>query len=435
MVEVKKEEKERNVIEMEITVEKERVDEALDKVYRELSYRVNVPGFRRGKAPRAMLRSYAGEDFIMDTVAQDLIPQVTREVLTQENLKVIGEPELEVIQAEEGEPLVFRLQVVEEPEVKLADPRELEVRKYRLEIRESDVEKEVEKLIDSHSTWKDKGEDEPAREGDLVMIKIEDEDYAVVAEASLDKDKSLTREVLGMKVGDKGKIPRGEGEEKPSVEFSVSGIMGKERPEVNQEFLSSLEEGLNSIEDLKAKVRERLEAVAQEMVEERLEKEAVVALCRESEVYIPEALLDIDVRRRIDQLREDLEEDGLTLDRYLELIDMDFATLEKNLRDLARWEFRRFFVLEKYAEESAISVTEEDLAAEYEEIAKRTGRTKEEVKRILEENDRINEVKYNIKEKKALKDLTQKVRVKELEEPINLDQWRALEDPEEEAIG
>ncbi|HPZ81130.1 MAG TPA: trigger factor [Candidatus Atribacteria bacterium] len=435
MVEVKKEEKERNVIEMEITVEKERVDEALDKVYRELSYRVNVPGFRRGKAPRAMLRSYAGEDFIMDTVAQDLIPQVTREVLTQENLKVIGEPELEVIQAEEGEPLVFRLQVVEEPEVKLADPRELEVRKYRLEIRESDVEKEVEKLIDSHSTWKDKGEDEPAREGDLVMIKIEDEDYAVVAEASLDKDKSLTREVLGMKVGDKGKIPRGEGEEKPSVEFSVSGIMGKERPEVNQEFLSSLEEGLNSIEDLKAKVRERLEAVAQEMVEERLEKEAVVALCRESEVYIPEALLDIDVRRRIDQLREDLEEDGLTLDRYLELIDMDFATLEKNLRDLARWEFRRFFVLEKYAEESAISVTEEDLAAEYEEIAKRTGRTKEEVKRILEENDRINEVKYNIKEKKALKDLAQKVRVKELEEPINLDQWRALEDPEEEVIG
>ncbi len=435
MVEVKKEEKERNVIEMEITVEKERVDEALDKVYRELSYRVNVPGFRRGKAPRAMLRSYAGEDFIMDTVAQDLIPQVTREVLTQENLKVIGEPELEVIQAEEGEPLVFRLQVVEEPEVKLADPRELEVRKYRLEIRESDVEKEVEKLIDSHSTWKDKGEDEPAREGDLVMIKIEDEDYAVVAEASLDKDKSLTREVLGMKVGDKGKIPQGEGEEKPSVEFSVSGIMGKERPEVNQEFLSSLEEGLNSIEDLKAKVRERLEAVAQEMVEERLEKEAVVALCRESEVYIPEALLDIDVRRRIDQLREDLEEDGLTLDRYLELIDMDFATLEKNLRDLARWEFRRFFVLEKYAEESAISVTEEDLAAEYEEIAKRTGRTKEEVKRILEENDRINEVKYNIKEKKALKDLAQKVRVKELEEPINLDQWRALEDPEEEVIG
>ena len=284
---------------------------------------------------------------------------------------MIGEPELEVIQAEEGEPLVFRLQVVEEPEVKLADPRELEVRKYRLEIRESDVEKEVEKLIDSHSTWKDKGEDEPAREGDLVMIKIEDEDYAVVAEASLDKDKSLTREVLGMKVGDKGKIPRGEGEEKPSVEFSVSGIMGKERPEVNQEFLSSLEEGLNSIEDLKAKVRERLEAVAQEMVEERLEKEAVVALCRESEVYIPEALLDIDVRRRIDQLREDLEEDGLTLDRYLELIDMDFATLEKNLRDLARWEFRRFFVLEKYAEESAISVTEEDLAAEYEEIAKK----------------------------------------------------------------
>ena len=87
--------------------------------------------------------------------------------------------------------------------------------------------------------------------------------------------------------------------------------MGKERPEVNEEFLSGLEEGLNSIEDLKNRVREKLEALAQDIVEERLEKEAVVALCRESEVYIPEALLDIDVRQRIDILKEDLEKDGL----------------------------------------------------------------------------------------------------------------------------
>lgn len=434
MVEIRKEEKEKHVVEMEITVEKERVDEALDKVYRELSQRMTVPGFRRGKAPRAMLRSYAGEDFIMDTVTQDLIPQVTREVLTQESLRVIGEPEVEIIQAKEGEPLIFRLQVIEEPEVKLADPQELEVRKYRLEIRESDVEKEVEKLVDSHSTWKDKGEDEPVREGDLVKIRVNDEDYAVVAESSLDKEKSLAREVLGMKIGEKGKIAQGE-EEETEIEFLVSEIMGKERPEIDQEFLSKLEEGLHSLEDLKARVREKLEAVAQEMVEERLEKEAVVALCRESEVYIPEALLDIDVRRRIDHLRGDLEADGLTLERYLELTDMDFATLEKNLRDLARWEFRKFFVMEKYARERAISVTEEDLAAEYERMAKRTGRTKEEVKEILEENDRIDEIKYSITEKKALKDLAQKVKVKELEEPINLDQWRALEDPEEEMVG
>ncbi len=433
MVEVKKEEKEKHVVEMEITVEKERVNEALDKVYRELSYRMAVPGFRKGKAPRGILRSFAGEDFILETMTQDLIPQVVQEVLTQESLRVIGEPDLEIVHAEEDEPLVLRLQVIEEPEVKLADPGELEVRKYRLEIRESDVEKEVEKLIDSRSTWKDKGEGEPAREGDLVMLKIEDEDYAVVAESSLDKEKSIAREVLGMRVGEKGKITQGE-EEETEIEFSISGIMGKERPEVNEEFLSGLEEGLNSIEDLKNRVREKLEALAQDIVEERLEKEAVVALCRESEVYIPEALLDIDVRQRIDILKEDLEKDGLTLDRYLELMDMDFATLEKNLRDLGRWELRKFFVLEKYAEENEILVTEEDLMAEFEEIAKKTGKTKEEIKEILELSDRIEGVKSNIRDRKTIKDIAQKVKVKELEEPINLDQWKALGDPEEEMI-
>ena len=433
MVEVKKEEKEKHVVEMEITVEKERVNEALDKVYRELSYRMTVPGFRKGKAPRGILRSFAGEDFILETMTQDLIPQVVQEVLTQESIRVIGEPDLEIVHVEEDEPLVLRLQVIEEPEVKLADPGELEVRKYRLEIRESDVEKEVEKLIDSRSTWKDKGEGEPAREGDLVMLKIEDEDYAVVAESSLDKEKSIAREVLGMRVGEKGKITQGE-EEETEIEFSISGIMGKERPEVNEEFLSGLEEGLNSIEDLKNRVREKLEALAQDIVEERLEKEAVVALCRESEVYIPEALLDIDVRQRIDILKEDLEKDGLTLDRYLELMDMDFATLEKNLRDLGRWELRKFFVLEKYAEENEILVTEEGLMAEFEEIAKKTGKTKEEIKEILELSDRIEGVKSNIRDRKTIKDIAQKVKVKELEEPINLDQWKALGDPEEEMI-
>ncbi|MBP9015253.1 MAG: trigger factor [Candidatus Atribacteria bacterium] len=434
MVEVKKEEKEKHVIEMEITVEKERVNEALDKVYRELSHRMTVPGFRKGKAPRAILRGFAGEDTILETMTQDLIPQIVQEVLTQENLKVVGEPDLEIIQAKEDESLIFRIRVIEEPEVELANPQELEVRKYRLEIRDSDVEKEVERIIDSRSTWKDKGEDEPAREGDLVKIKIEDEDYAVVAESSLDKEKSLAREVLGMKVGEKGKISEGE-EEETELEFSISGIMGKERPEVNEEFLSSLEEGLTSIDDLKNKVREKLEALVKDMVEERLEKEAMVALSKNSQVYIPEALLDIDVRRRIDTLKEDLEKDGLTLDRYLELMNMDFATLEKNLRDLARWELRKLFVLQKYVKENGISVTEEELMAECEKIAKEVGKTKEEVREALESNGRINDLWYSISEKKALKDLTQKVKVKELEESINLDQWKALEDPEEEMVG
>ncbi len=95
------------------------------------------------------MRSFAERRLILETMTQDLIPQVVQEVLTQESIRVIGEPDLEIVHAEEDEPLVLRLQVIREPEVKLADPGELEVRKYRLEIRESDVEKEVEKLIDS----------------------------------------------------------------------------------------------------------------------------------------------------------------------------------------------------------------------------------------------------------------------------------------------
>ncbi|MCX7667602.1 MAG: trigger factor, partial [Atribacterota bacterium] len=259
-------------------------------------------------------------------------------------------------------------------------------------------------------------------------------DYTVLAHDTEDGD-VIGREVLGMKVGEKKKVsltdPEGQNVE---VELQVTGLMEKKVPEIGVEFLQSLGEEFNSVETLKEKIRESLQRVALDLAEERFEQEAVVTLCKNAELYIPEPLVDIETRHRIDAFKEQLAKDGLTLERYLELTGNDFATVEKELRKLAHWNLRKFFVLKEYAKKYAIEVTEEDLGEELERLARVSGKTGESVREILERNDKIEEVKERLKTRKLLKDLVARVKAKELPEAVNFDQWKALENPEEEMI-
>ncbi|MEN3186276.1 MAG: trigger factor [Atribacterota bacterium] len=434
MVEVKREEKERHVYHLEITVEEERVKEALKEVYRDFAHRVNIPGFRKGKAPRGILQAYVGKGAILEALARVLIPQVMEEVLRKENIDVIGEPEIEVVQVDEEKPLVFRLQVMESPAVTLPDPKELEVRKYRLEVRESDVERELERLRNSRGSWEDKEPESEAVVGDLVKFTVESRDYTVLAHDTEDGD-TIGREVVGMKVGEKKKVSLKDSEgHDVEVELQVTGLMEKKIPELGAEFLQSLGEEFDSVEALKEKIRGSLERVALDLAEERFQQEALVALCKNSELHIPEPLVDIETRHRIDAFKEQLEKDGLTLERYLELTGNDFAKVEKELQKLAHWNLKKFFVLKEYAKKYAIEVTEKDLAEEIERLARVSGKTPEAVREILERNDKIEEVKERLRTQKLLKDLGARVRVKELPEAVNFDQWRALENPEEEMI-
>lgn len=434
MVEVKKEEKEKHVYLLEVTVDEVRVREALQEIYRDFSYRVNIPGFRKGKAPRNILRAYVGKNAVLDALAQTLIPKITREVLEKENIEVIGEPEMEVIQIDEEKPLVFRFQVMENPKVEIPNPEDLEVRKYRLEVRESDVERELERLRNSKGKWEEKQPESVASVGDLVKFTVDERDYTVLAHGTEDGD-VIGREVLGMKAGETKRVSlKDRGGKDVELELRITGVMEKKIPEIGPEFLQSLGEKFNSVEEVKEKIRENLKRIAKDLIEDRFQQEAVVALGKNSQVHIPEPLVDIETRHRIDEFREQLQKDGLTLEKYLELTGHDFASVEQELRKAARWGLKKFFVLQEYARKYGIIVTEEDLNKELERLARISGKNQNEVREILARNDKIEEVRERLRTQKILQDLAARVKVRELSEAINFDQWKALENPEEEVM-
>ncbi|MEI6157643.1 MAG: trigger factor, partial [Atribacterota bacterium] len=357
-----------------------------------------------------------------------------KEVIGKEKLQVIGEPDLMLVQVEEGKPLIFQATVIEQPTVTLAHPEELEIRKYRVEVRELDVEKEIDGLRSSKGTWNEK-ENKIVEEGDLVKVKVEDEEFAVVANPN-DGKSPVGRGVMGMQLNEKKNVmfPGTDGKDEKEYPVTVLGIMVKEVSRSDEEFLKKMGEEYQTMDDLRKKVQELLGSYAKDLADLRFEKEAVVALCRKSEVAIPSPIVNHEVTHQIDELKEHLEKDGMTMERYMELTNSDFAAMETNFRKLSEWNLKKVFVFQEYAEENHILVTDEEISQELDRMAERSGKGLEEVRSILKRNDKMDQMRENQKNRKLLNDLVAKVKVKEVPESINFDQWKALEDPEEEMV-
>jgi len=191
---------------------------------------------------------------------------------------------------------------------------------------------------------------------------------------------------------------------------------------------------LKSVDDLKAKTRESLEKRAEELVKIRMEKEAVANLTKKSVVAIPSVLVDYETKHQIDHFIEHLQKDGMTLEKYLEITDTDFESVEEEFRKRAFWQLKKMFVLQEYAEKNGIAVGQEEMNEEMAKIAQENGKEIEEVRQILKKNDKMDELQDQKLRQKIILDILQKVKIKELEEPLNVDQWKALEDPEEEMV-
>jgi len=428
MLEIKKQEKEKHLIELEVTVDTGKVNEELKAVYAELNRKMSIPGFRKGKAPRSILKSRVGKEAILDYLAQRLVPWALQEALNRESVEFIGEPEVEIMQIEEDQPAVFRFTLIEKPQVTLPDPESIEVKRYKIEIREQDIERELQRLRESRGKWVEK--EEPVQAGDLVTFKVGENSYSVLA----GENEGLAQEVLGTKKGEQKTVTlEKEDGDTVKLDLEITGILQKKIPEIDEAFLKEIGE-FESLEALKAKIRESLEKLAQDLIEERMKREIIVELAKKSELYLPEPLIQLETRRQIDAFHKKLEQDNLTLEKYLELTNNDFASFEESMRKVAQWELRKLFVIQQYIEQNEIRAEEKEIEEKINDLARSAGKEPQEVRNILERNDRIKNIEENIKFEKMLEHLKQRIKVKEIEESINLDQWRALADPEEEMV-
>jgi trigger factor len=367
---------------LEVEVPQERLARAVDDAVRALSRRTKVAGFRPGKAPRPVLERVLGPGAVLDEAVDHLMQTAYREALVEKELLPLTNAEVEVVQAEEGKPLIFKATVQVRPEVGLGDYRDFNFRPEIETIDEPKVEKVVEELRDQNASLAPV-EDRPAKKGDYTVIRMEGTREGVPFEGG-------TSERMPLIIGDDRLIPGFEdnlvglsvGDEKGFEitfpdDYMETQLAGKEvhfdvevkelrekiMPDLDDEFARSMGD-FSDLDNLRTEIKARLERNALDKARHEFADRIIEYAVANATLDLPDVLIDQEVEVMHDEFRASLARQGITEEAYLKVTNKTDADLHADLRPDAEKRVKVLLVLSKIAETEGIVVPEADVDAE-----------------------------------------------------------------------
>jgi trigger factor len=374
-------------VRLQIEVEPERLERAMDQAYRRVVHRARIPGFRPGKAPRPMVERYLGRETLLQEALDRLVPEVYEEALKQEGIDAIAQPELEIPQME---PPVLKLTVPVRPSIELGDYRDVRVEPEPVSVDEETIDQTIEQLRHRYATIEPV--ERPVQLGDLVRADVrvstedstvfeeDDDEFRVMPEMTAGLP-GLADGIVGMQRGEEREfiveVPE-DGAQKllagKTVTYFVRIHEVKEEklPELNEEFTSQVGEGFANMEALRQRLRDDARARLEEAARDRDQRKALDALVAGATVEYPPVLLD----REVENLLRDRMPPGdqrQAMQRYLSQVGKSEAEMKEELRPAASERLLRSLVLSKFADAEGIEVSPEDVDAEIERMAGEMG--------------------------------------------------------------
>jgi trigger factor len=388
-LDVRLERLEKNKVRLEVEVEKDKVNAAIEAAVRTLSRRVKVPGFRPGRVPRSILEARLGKEVIYDEALELLLPEAYSQAVEAEGLDPIDKPEVEVVKIEEDQPLVFKATVEVKPEVKLGNYKGIAITKQKVEITDEQVEAVLKDLQERHATFA--ASEEAAAPGDLVMVDF----TATVDGQTFEGGRAenmplvigtpgyfpgLSQSLEGVRKGETREVKVGLPEN-----FHVREVAGKEAvfnvtvKEVHKKRLAPLDDEFAkdvsefaTLAELKENIKKRLTEVAERRVREDMENQAVRAVVAGAEVEVPEVLIARRAHTLLHNFAHELEHRGLSLEKYCELKNTTPEKIEKEFRPVAEEQVKTELVLDAIAKAEALSVEPDKLEAALNVMAARS---------------------------------------------------------------
>ena len=405
-MEVKVEKLEKNRVSLEVELGADQVDKALDQAYRRVVKKVNIPGFRKGRVPRKILEMRLGKGVLYEEAVEILLPEAYAKAVEEASLEPIDQPQIEDIQIEEGSPFRFSATVEVKPEVKLGQYKGLPVERKKAEVSEEEVDNFLENLRERTATWRVVEEGE-AEDGDLVIIDFTGYVDGEPLQGGKGENHSLVlgsgsfipgfeEQLVGAKSGEERKIQVTFPEDYHNQELAgveaefnvqVKEIKRKELAALDDEFAKDVSE-FATLEELKEDIRKKLLEAAENKAESEFREELVKTAAANAEVEIPEVMVKRRVENRINDLEHRLQQQGLSLDVYLNIIDKTLENLREEFEEAARESVKIDLVLEAIAKAEGIETKEEEIEAELDTM----------VAGFAEEEDKLRELKERLRE-------------------------------------
>ncbi len=407
----------KNVVSFEFSVSAEEFETGIEKAYKKNVGKINVQGFRKGKAPRKIIEKYYGAEIFYEDAINIVLPDAYDKAVEENNIFPVDQPEIDIkgeISKENG--ITFTAKVTVKPEFELGTYKGVKADKVSHRTLKKDIDAEIEKMRERNSRMVTV-EDRAVQKDDIANIDYEGFVDGVAFEGGKGEGYDLTigsgqfipgfeDQLIGKNTGDDVEVNVTFPEEyhaedlkgKAAVfKVKINSIKFKELPELDDEFAKDVSE-FDTLEDLKKDVKEKLSAAGKEKAKHETEENVVKAVCDNTEIDIPEAMINSQIEKMIRDFDMQLRYQGLNLEQYMKYTGFTVDTFKEQYKEDATKNVKTSLILEKVCEVEKIEATDADVEKEYNTLAEQNGMKVEDIKKYINEAD----VKERIKAQKTI---------------------------------
>ncbi|MDO0950629.1 trigger factor [Mammaliicoccus sciuri] len=406
------EKKEGNQGLLTVTVPKEEVDKGLDKAFKKVVKQINVPGFRKGKMPRPLFEQRFGVESLYQDALDFILPEAYGNAVEEAEINPVDRPEIDVTQMEKGKELIFEATVTVEPEVELGDYKGLSIEKQDREVTDEEFNQAIEDAVSRQAELTVK-EGEIA-EGDVVNINfdgyVDDEAFEGGQAEGYDLEigsgsfiPGFEEQLIGLKANDSKDVVVTFPEEYHAEELAgkeatfkceVNEVKSKEIPELDDELAQELDESVSTVDEYKEKLRKDLEEAKVNQAEATEKEEAITKATDNAKVDIPEAMINTELDRMMQEFEQRISQQGLNLELYYQFSGQSEEELKAQMKEDAEKRVKTNLTLRAIADAENIEVSDADVEAEFAKMSEQFGLSVEDIKATLGNNDiLVNDLK------------------------------------------
>lgn len=410
---------EKNMVKLVIESSEEEFEKGLEQAYNKNKNRINIQGFRKGKAPRKIIEKFYGKEIFFEDAANAVIPEAYSKAAQECGLDIVSQPDIELVQLEDGKPFIFSATVAVKPEVKLGTYKGVEVAKADVEVTDEDINAELDKVREQNSRTVNV-EDRPVQDKDMTIIDYEGfidgqpfeggkaENYPLTIGSHSFID-TFEEQLIGKNIGEETEVNVTFPEEyhadelkgKPATfKVTVREIKEKQYDDLDDDFAQNVSD-FDTLDEYKDDLRKIISERKINEAKSNKETEVIDKIVETSEMDIPDAMVNTQVRRMADEFSGRLQQQGLSIEQYFQFTGLTPDRLLADMQPEALKRIKNRLVLEAIVKAENIEVSDEDYEAEITKMAESYGMETDKIKEFMGEYEQ-EQIKKDIAVQKAV---------------------------------
>ena len=409
---------EKNMAKLTIEVSAQELEKAIEGAYQKNKNKISIPGFRKGKVPRHMIEKMYGKEIFYEDAANALIPDAYEKAVEECEEDIVSSPSIDVVQIEAGKPFIFTAEVALKPEVKLGKYKGVKVPKADVTVTDEEIDAEINKERERNAR-NIEVTDRAVKDGDMTVLDFEGFVDGVAFEGGKGENYPLTigsgafipgfeEQLVGAEIGKEVEVNVTFPEDYQAEDLkgkaalfkcTVKEIKEKELPELDDEFASEVSE-FDTLAEYKADVKGKLEERKAKEAKDDKEAAVIEAIVKDSDMEIPEAMLETQQRQMIDEFAQRIQMQGLSLEQYFQFTGTSYERMLEEVKPQADKRIRSRLVLEAVVKAENIEATDEDYEEELKTMAEAYQMEVDKIKEMLPEKS-ADQIKKDIAVRKA----------------------------------